>query len=126
MTGVSVNVHVTEFPKVGRASQLFMMLSLALQTNNKKACDEAITELERMRDFLERFTAIVKATKSASPVEVLNLVAKKQFNTLTQIMHAVFLCTVTAHILQQIHFGLLGSRPPQNQGSYRVDSSKLH
>lgn len=124
---LNLKISANALPALGRASQLFLSLSLQVQgVVPIVGYDQIITELQRMRPFLGLFGKIAEHFHCKSPVEVLDLMARKEHGNMVLRMQALLYCTVTAHMLQLLLVHCLHTKPEKGSSEIKIDPKKLH
>jgi hypothetical protein len=126
---VNIQIHRSEIPQLLRASYLFLTFGLVAQgAGDPGTADTVLTDLQRMRPFLERFGHVATAWGACVPIETLDLIAQKRLSNLTQTVEAVQRCTTVAHLFLQIHTQAVQwvAERPHDAAPIVIDRTKLH
>lgn len=93
---VSINLTDAESVQVALLAHAFVNIAHVLLGATPVAYDSPLTFLQRNRPLLERFDKVFTHVRDVPPLQVLNLLATKNFADVAQVISTSRLCSATA------------------------------
>jgi hypothetical protein len=110
-------LNISEFGRLTGVSEQFATLSIVLLHHGAghPMYDQCVAHLQREREFLAKFTGAARTDKMPAPIEVLDMLAKKQYPTIAVNFLSALECARVNLFFQRVIRNMLKVVVDQNQ-----------